>query len=145
MKLAIFTVPYSPPGRSPYDVSEWNLQVIRWADELGFSEAWIAEHFTIGWEPFPAPELIIAAALRETTRIKLAPGAHLLPYHNPISLAHRIAWLDHMAQGRYILGIGAGAFALDHRLFVTSPERNASMLVESLEIMLRIWSAEGPF
>jgi len=145
MESGIFAVPLNDPTTPPYDITEWNLELIRWADELGFAEAWIAEHYTIGWEAIPAPDLIIAAALRETSRIKLAPGAHLLPYHHPVSLAHRIAWLDHMAQGRYILGVGAGAFSLDWHLFDTTPARNAEMMRESLEIMTRIWTTEGPF
>jgi alkanesulfonate monooxygenase SsuD/methylene tetrahydromethanopterin reductase-like flavin-dependent oxidoreductase (luciferase family) len=145
MRVGIFHAPYNAPERTPYEVTEWVLDVIRWADELGFAEAWIAEHFTIGWEPIPAPDLLIASALRETSQIKLAPGAHLLPYHHPVALAHRIAWLDHMAQGRYMLGIGAGAFALDHQLFATTAERNAEMMVESLDILQAIWAADGPF
>lgn len=144
MDLGLFCVPYTRPGRAPYDVAEWNLELIRWGDELGFTEAWLAEHYTIGWEPLPAPDLMIAAALRETERIKLAPGAHLLPYHHPVSLAHRVAWLDHMAQGRYILGVGAGAFATDRELFQTNG-KNAEMLIEALDIMHLIWESDGPF
>jgi len=39
------------------------------------------------------PAVPIAAAARETDRIKLCPGAHLLPYHDPATLATRCAWL----------------------------------------------------
>jgi alkanesulfonate monooxygenase SsuD/methylene tetrahydromethanopterin reductase-like flavin-dependent oxidoreductase (luciferase family) len=140
----LFIMPCHPPERTPHEIIEWNLQVIRWADEYGYTEAWLGEHYTLGWEPLPAPDLMIAAALRETTRIKLCPGAHLPPYHHPISLAHRIAWLDHMAQGRYMLGVGAGAFVTDAQLFCTNGN-NAEMLRESLEIMKLVWQADGPF
>ena len=94
MKLGLFMMPCHAPGQSPYDVAQWNLQVLRWADQYGYSEAWIGEHYTIGWEPIPSPDLLIAQALRETKRIVLAPGAHLLPYHNPVELAFRVAYLD---------------------------------------------------
>jgi alkanesulfonate monooxygenase SsuD/methylene tetrahydromethanopterin reductase-like flavin-dependent oxidoreductase (luciferase family) len=144
MDLGIFCVPYTKPGRAPYDVAEWNLEQVRWADELNFSEAWFAEHYTIGWEPLPSPDLMIAAALRETKQIKLAPGAHLLPYHNPIELAYRVSWIDHMAKGRYILGVGAGAFPSDQKLFATEGH-NAEMTSEALEIMHKVWEEDGPF
>jgi alkanesulfonate monooxygenase SsuD/methylene tetrahydromethanopterin reductase-like flavin-dependent oxidoreductase (luciferase family) len=144
MKFGVFNVPYADPARSPKQVIEWDLELTRWADELGFAEAWFAEHYTIGWEPSPAPDLMIAAALRETTQIQLAPGAHLLPYHHPANLAHRVAWLDHMAEGRYVLGIGAGGFASDMQLFQTT-DHNGPMLWEALEIMQRLWTSEVPF
>lgn len=79
MELGLFMMPTHPPERRPYDGAQWNLQMIRWAHELGFAEAWIGEHFTALWEPVPAPDLLIAQALLQTSRIKLAPGAHLLP------------------------------------------------------------------
>jgi len=145
MKLAIQMHPSHPPGSDIRAGIEWDLQVLRWADEYGISEAWIGEHFTIGWDPNPCPEILISLALRETKQIVMAPGAHLLPYHNPIALAHRIAYLDHVAQGRYILGIGAGAYASDAQLFATYTETNHQMTLEAIEIMTKIWKADGPF
>ena len=46
MDYGLFTMPSHPPERSLYDGQQWDLQVLRWADELGFSEAWIGEHHT---------------------------------------------------------------------------------------------------
>src|SRR5262245_7973742 len=108
MKAGLFMMPSHPPERAIYDGHQWDLDHLVEVDELGFDEAWIGEHFTAPWEPNPAPELLIAQALLKTKQIKLAPGAHLLPYHNPIALAHRIAFLDHLAQGRLMVGIGIG-------------------------------------
>lgn len=146
MDVGLFVVPFAPPGTPPRTVFDWNLDVLKWADDLGFTEAWIGEHFSLPWESVPAPDLLIAASLRETKRIKLAPGAHLLPYHNPAALAHRIAWLDQVAEGRYMLGVGAGAYLSDARMVgITSMEKNGEMMLEALEIMLRLWNAEEAF
>jgi alkanesulfonate monooxygenase SsuD/methylene tetrahydromethanopterin reductase-like flavin-dependent oxidoreductase (luciferase family) len=144
MELGLFMVPNHPPERDIHSAIEWDLQVLRWADEYGYSEAWIGEHFTLGWEPVPSPDLLIAQALRETSRIKLAAGAHLLPYHHPVELALRIAFLDQLARGRYMIAVGSGAFDSDARLFGTGG-KNESMTREALEIMIRIWEADGPF
>ena len=43
MDYGLFTMPSHPPERSLFDGQQWDLQVLRWADELGF-EAWIGEH-----------------------------------------------------------------------------------------------------
>jgi alkanesulfonate monooxygenase SsuD/methylene tetrahydromethanopterin reductase-like flavin-dependent oxidoreductase (luciferase family) len=144
MKFGLFLNPNHPPERDIHSAIEWDLQVLRWADEYGCSEAWIGEHFTLGWEPVPCPDILIAQALRETKQIVLAPGAHLLPYHHPAELAMRVAFLDQLARGRYMLGVGAGAFPSDTKLFGTDGQ-NAEMAAEALEIMLKIWAADGPF
>jgi hypothetical protein len=60
---------------------------------------------------------LIAQALLRTKRIRLGPLGHLLPYHHPVELAHRVAYLDHMAEGRYQLGVGISALPTDHALF----------------------------
>jgi alkanesulfonate monooxygenase SsuD/methylene tetrahydromethanopterin reductase-like flavin-dependent oxidoreductase (luciferase family) len=145
MELGLFVMPNHPPERSPYDGAQWDLQVLQWADELGYKEAWLGEHFTVRWEPSPAPDLLIAQALRETERITLASGAHLLPYHHPAELAHRVAYLDHLARGRYMFGIGAGAFASDAALFGVDRSASRAMTREALEIIVGLWEAEGEF
>ncbi|MCW3005621.1 MAG: luciferase family protein [Solirubrobacterales bacterium] len=147
MDIGLFMMPGHPPEREIYAGIEWDLQQLGWADDLGFTEAWIGEHFTVGWEPCPAPDIVIAQALRETKRIKLAPGAHLLPYHHPAELAHRVAFLDHLAQGRYMLGAGAGAYMSDAALFGVdiAAGQNKEMFREALDIMVRIWESDGPF
>jgi alkanesulfonate monooxygenase SsuD/methylene tetrahydromethanopterin reductase-like flavin-dependent oxidoreductase (luciferase family) len=49
MDYGLFTMPSHPPERNLYDGHQWDLQQLRWADELGFSEAWIGEHHTAPW------------------------------------------------------------------------------------------------
>src|SRR2546422_2058318 len=73
MDYGLFTMPSHPPERSLYDGHQWDLQQLRWADELGFSEAWIGEHHTAPWEPHPAPDLLVAQALMQTTRMRIGP------------------------------------------------------------------------
>ena len=147
MKGGLFLMPSHPPERTTYDAHQWDVETIAYADQLGYSEAWIGEHFTCPWEPIPSPDLMIAQALMRTQKIKLGVGVHLLPFHHPVELAHRTAYLDHMAQGRYMMGIGSGGFATDMGLFNVDVEarENREMTKESLEIMLTVWANEGPF
>ena len=39
MQFGYFTMPSHPPERSLKDGHDWDLQVIRWLDELGFADA----------------------------------------------------------------------------------------------------------
>ena len=145
MKLGMFMMPSHPPERGFKAGQEWDLEVIRTADTLGYSEIWIGEHFTSPWEPNPSPDVLIAQALLQTKQIKLAPGAHLLPYHHPAELACRVAFMDHLAEGRYMLGIGASGLPSDWQLFQVDGigPQTREMTRESLDIMLKIWESDG--
>lgn len=148
MKIGVFNIPYalgySTGPRTACQTIEWDLQITKWADMYGLDEAFFAEHYTLGDEPGPAPDQMIAAASQITSRITLGAAAHLPPYHNPVSLAHRMMWLDHMTGGRYIAGVAQGAYPSDAQLFGTG-KNNARMLVEALDIMEAIWTRPGPF
>jgi alkanesulfonate monooxygenase SsuD/methylene tetrahydromethanopterin reductase-like flavin-dependent oxidoreductase (luciferase family) len=118
------------------------------ADNLHYSEAWIGEHFTAPWEPVPAPDLLIAQALMRTNNIKLGTGAHLLPFHHPVELAHRVAYMDHLGQGRFMFGIGSGGLPSDHEMFDIdmAAGQHREMTRESLDIILSVWEhLGGPF
>ena len=147
MDIGLFTMPSHPPERSLYDGHEWDLQVLRWADELGFAEGWIGEHHTSPWEPNPAPDLTVAQALKETQRIRLGPAGFCLPYHHPAELANRVAYLDHMSRGRLNFGIAASGLPTDWAMFQVDgmSGQNRDMTREALDIILRLWAADEPF
>jgi alkanesulfonate monooxygenase SsuD/methylene tetrahydromethanopterin reductase-like flavin-dependent oxidoreductase (luciferase family) len=149
MDLGLFSPPYAQEyvagRRTLQEVIEWDLQIARWADEYGLHELFFAEHHTIGHEPNPAPDLMIAAAARDTQRLRLGAAAHLLPYHNPIALADRLMYLDHLTGGRYIAGFAPGSFPTDAQLFGGGLQNNAKMMDEAIDIIKAIWTSTGPF
>ena len=147
MKAGVFMMPSHPPERDIYAGHLWDLKHLELCDQLGFHEAWVGEHFTAPWEPNPAPDLLLAQAILRTKNIKLCPGAHLLPYHHPAELAHRVAFLDHMAQGRIMLGVGTSGLPSDWKLFNVdgAAGENRKMTLEALDIMVKLWESKEPF
>jgi alkanesulfonate monooxygenase SsuD/methylene tetrahydromethanopterin reductase-like flavin-dependent oxidoreductase (luciferase family) len=146
MDVGIFAVPFRLPETGLKQGLDWDIEVTQWAEQFGFAEAWYAEHYTLGWENTCAPELVVAAAARHTSKIKLAIGANLLPYHNPIALAHRLMQLDHMTGGRLIAGFGSGGYETDAQLFSLPdlPERR-NITSEAIDVILDIWTRERPY
>lgn len=147
MDLGIFMYPGHRPDKSLGEGAEWDLEMIRWADELGYSMVWIGEHFTVPWETCPAPDLLIAQALRETDRVRLGAGSHSLPYHHPAALAHRVAYLDHLSKGRLNFGIGASGTPTDLHLFGidAAAGENRKMMWEGIDAILRLWTDPEPY
>ncbi len=117
MEFGYFAMPSHPPERGLKAGHDWDLQTLRWLDELGYTEAWIGEHHTAPWEPHPAPDLLIAQALMQTKRLRIGPGGFLLPYHHPMELANRVAMLDHLSEGRLNFGVAASGLASDWAMF----------------------------
>jgi alkanesulfonate monooxygenase SsuD/methylene tetrahydromethanopterin reductase-like flavin-dependent oxidoreductase (luciferase family) len=147
MDLGIFMYPGHKPDMPLSEGAEWDLEIIRWADELGYSTVWIGEHFTAPWETCPAPDLLIAQALRETDRVRLGAGSHSLPFHHPAALAHRVAYLDHLSKGRLNFGIGASGTPTDLHLFGidAAAGENRKMMWEGIDAILRLWSDPEPY
>lgn len=146
MDVGIFAVPFRLPETGLKEGLDWDVQVTKWAEEYGFAEAWFAEHYTLGWESTCAPELVVAAAAQHTSRIKLAIGANLIPYHNPVALAHSLMQLDHMTGGRLIAGFGSGGYATDAQLFAAPDlEERRRITAEGIKVILDIWTRERPY
>jgi alkanesulfonate monooxygenase SsuD/methylene tetrahydromethanopterin reductase-like flavin-dependent oxidoreductase (luciferase family) len=143
VKLGLFMMPMHPPERSHADAYELDLETLVNADRLGYTEAWVGEHFTSGWENIPAPDLLLAAALQRTEQIRLGTGVACLPNHNPVVLAHRIAQLDQMARGRFNFGIGSGGFPGDFDLFEIdlAAGEHRRITREVIDTVLAIWDA----
>jgi len=73
MQCGIFMTPYNPPSRTPRQVFDWAVDIARIADEAGFADYMIGEHYTLGWENIPMPEAIIAACAQHHQSDPLCP------------------------------------------------------------------------
>ena len=144
MNFGLFMMPVHHPSKGlPRTIKE-DMQTIVTADELGYHEAWIGEHITIPWENLPAPDLFIAKALALTKDIHLGTGVTLLQLHDPRMLAHRIAMLDHLAEGRFFFGVGTGGVPTEFEFFNVPEEQRHALAAEVLDAVLKIWEADGP-
>lgn len=146
LELGLFLMPATLPERSLADALDWNLEVIRHADALGYSEAWVGQHFTTPWEPIASPQQVIARCLGETSNIVLGTGVEVLYNSHPVRLALELAQLDHMARGRLRFGFGAGGTPTDFQLYGVNPreDQHQAMMREALTIILDCWKEGGP-
>jgi alkanesulfonate monooxygenase SsuD/methylene tetrahydromethanopterin reductase-like flavin-dependent oxidoreductase (luciferase family) len=147
METGLIFHPYMRPGRTARQTFEWGVQNSVACDKAGFTSMMISEHASQIWENIPNPELIMAAAALQTSRIRFAPMAHILPHQHPTKLAIMIGWLSQILEGRYFLGIGAGAYpqaSYMHGIKDAEPQMLNEMVRESFIIMEKIWKRE-PF
>ncbi|RWR05757.1 LLM class flavin-dependent oxidoreductase [Paenirhodobacter populi] len=146
MEIGLFHMPLHPATRALSDVVKENTQKIIYADELGFAEAWVGEHMSATTEPITSPLVFLASLLPQTKNIKLCSGVVCLPNRHPAIVAAEVALFDHMAEGRFVFGVGPGGLASDMELFgnLDAAIRNERM-AESMQMILKIWSQDPPY
>ena len=145
MEFGLFMMPVHHPGKGLQRTLKEDMDTVVLADQLGFHEAWIGEHHTIPWENLTSPDLFIAQALVKTEQIKLGTGVVLLQIQDPKMLADRIALLDHMAQGRFYLGVGTGGVPTEFEYFNVPEDKRHARAAETIDAVLKIWEADGEY
>ena len=141
--FGIFVAPFhSPVGEDPTAAYERDLDVIKLADQLGFDEAWIGEHHSLGHELIPDPMLFIAHAANHTRHIKLGTGVLSLPYHNPLWVADRALFLDHLTRGRFMLGLGPGVLPTDAVMIGIDPEDLRGAFEHDVDVLMALLRGE---
>ena len=113
----MFIMPFHDPAKPLAQCYDEDLELIVRAEELGFNEFWIGEHHTMKYENIVMPEIFIARALGETSRIRLGPAPVCLNQHHPAHVASRLAFLDHLSKGRLNLCFGTGSVTADQELY----------------------------
>lgn len=145
MELGIFLMPLHPPGRNVTETLKEDREAVLLADRLGFTEAFVGEHVTDAAETVTSSMIFLATLLAETKRIKLATGTINMPNNHPAAVAAQVAMLDHLLEGRFIMGISPGGLMSDAEVFGNLDQNRNEMLVECINTVLKIWESDPPY
>ena len=79
MRLGMFMMPVHPPDRAFWSTLEEDTEKSLLADQLGFDELWLGEHFSATTEPIPSPLMFFAGLLRAPATSFSAPPSSTCP------------------------------------------------------------------
>ena len=145
MELGTFMMPLHPPGRVPSETLQEDREAILLADRLGYREAYVGEHVTDLAENVTSCLIFLASVAAQTKQIKLGSGTLNMPNNHPAAIAANVAMLDHMLQGRFIMGISPGGLMSDAEVFGNFGKDRLEMFVEAIDMVLDIWAGEAPY
>jgi len=146
VKLGMFTMPFHHPDRDYASILAEDQEAVILADQLGFSEAYVGEHFSSWSERITSPLIFLATVISRTRQIRLGTGVLNLPQTHPATVAAHAAMFDQLSGGRFIMGIGPGGLVSDLEMFeVGQAELRPLMVQESIDIVLKLWAQDPPY
>lgn len=151
---------FSLPQIGQQATKENLIQVALRAEELGYDSLWVLERLLWPISPkapyLPSPDgslplqyqnvldpietLTFVSAI--TKKIKLGTSVIVLPWHNPVILARRLATLDVLSNGRLILGVGLGWSPDEFEAAGVNFDRRGDRGDEFLQLLKEIWTKE---
>ena len=130
------TLPVTEPGFNRDLVHRWATEI----DQGPFSTLAAGERMA-----FPNLELfsLLGACAAWTNRVSLMTTVIVLPIHNPLLLAKKLATLDVLSDGRVIAGLGSGGRIEDYLAVGADPaDRKIAEMVRRVAILRRVWAGE---
>ena len=120
------------------------LELAARAERLGWDSIWIGDSLLA--RPRHEPLTLLAAVAARVPRVELGTAVLLPTLRNPVLLAHQVATLDRIAEGRLILGVGIARDVPDIRAeFVAAGvpfEKRVGRLLEGLRLCRELWSGK---
>jgi len=138
------------PNFGPFGDPRRLAALARETESAGWDGFFIWDHI-LGdpdWrEPMVDPWVALAAIAAATTKVRLGALVTAVPRRRPWKLAREIVTLDHLSNGRVVVGVGLGyppEAEFEHFGEDGDAKRRARQLDEGLTILAGLWSGE-PF
>lgn len=104
--LSILDKSLIPEGGNAAQALRDSIALAQQAERLGYHRYWFAEHHAAPQLASPAPEVLAAFVLAQTSRIRVGTGGVMLRHYAPYKVAEVFNLLANLAPGRVDLGVG---------------------------------------
>jgi len=145
MRFGSFVFSISPDPEKDHQVIENTLHEIDLAEEIGLDAVWLTEHHFDGAVAYADPVVFGAAVASRTKRVLIGFAVVEMALHHPVRLAVQTSLLDHLSNGRLIMGLGRGSAFNEYEYFGygTNLEEGRNMLPEAEELLIKAWTGEN--
>jgi probable F420-dependent oxidoreductase len=120
------------------------LALAECAEGLGYGSIWVGDSLLA--KPRHEPLTLLAAVAARTQRVELGTAVLLSALRNPVLLAHQVATVDQVSEGRLILGVGFAADLPNIRAEFAAAgvpwERRIGRMMEGLRLCRALWTGQ---
>lgn len=143
LRFGMFDQFEHPGGIPVHELYRHRIGLAVKAEEAGFWGWHKSEHHMIPLDAAPSTNVLLAAVIERTSRIRVCSLVHLLPFYHPLRLVEELCMLDHLSEGRFEFGFGKGVSPPEHMLWGLDPEEAVPVMDETLEIIFQAFETEG--
>ena len=115
------------------------------AEALGYDSVWVGD--SVLARPRHDPLTLLAGVAGRVPRVALGTAVLLPALRNPVLLAHQVATLDQVSEGRFILGVGIARDVPNIRAEFAACgvpfEKRVGRMMEGLRLCRALWSGEA--
>ena len=118
------------------------LKLAARAEALGYDSVWVGD--SVLARPRHDPLTLLAGVAGHVPRIALGTAVLLPALRNPVLLAHQVATLDQVSEGRFILGVGIARDVPNIRAEFAACgvpfDKRVGRMMEGLRLCRALWS-----
>lgn len=141
MDFGVMLLTQHGADRDPRTCAAELVSTARLAEDLGFNSLFVGEHhFTedVYLDNFQ----VLPHLAAETDDVYIGTAVCLVPLHNPVRLAERLATLDVLADGRLVFGAGVGYREQEFDVTGVPKAERGRRTTEALELADRLWRTD---
>lgn len=120
------------------------IEQAAWADKLGFTQVFLAEHHGAEGGYCPSPMVLAGAVLGATEHIVAHLSALVVTLHDPLRLAEDLSVLDNLSNGRIWITAGMGYRPHEFEMFGRDIAKRLALQNEAMATLKLAWTGE-PF
>lgn len=134
--------PDSGPAKAA-DLYRAAIEMVEWGDRNGCLAVQVSEHHGSPDGYLPAPLILASAMAARSARVPIQVAALLVPLHDPIELAERMAVLDIISGGRVSYVTAIGYRPEEYAMFGRDMRRRGRRMEECLAAMQQAWTGDA--
>jgi alkanesulfonate monooxygenase SsuD/methylene tetrahydromethanopterin reductase-like flavin-dependent oxidoreductase (luciferase family) len=132
-----------PPAEPDWKFVQAGIELGNLAEPLGFDGIWAPEHQGTPYGMTPNPIQTLTYFAGRTERVNFGTMVAVAPWWHPIRLAHQIAYLDIVSNGRYTtIGLGRGVAKSEFDAVGVPREQSRQRFMETLDILKLAFTQE---
>ena len=124
-------------SRTDYEVYQNELRLADLIEPLGYESIWGVEHHFTDYTMCPDVLQFLSYMAGRTEKVQLGSMVVVLPWHDPVRVAEQFSVLDHMSDGRAVVGVGRGLARVEFDGFKLNMTESRAKFAESAQLLVQ--------